>query len=184
MNRTELSTKLTDGLSGAWRRPRRLLVMLSLVAVIAAACGSDATTEVAAEVEDTATTTTEVESVTTTTAEPEPDTESESTTAPDPDVAVAGMTAAWSSGDADLAWSFDSPRCQFGLAAPPVKYAAAVAEWSEFVPDGTAVNISVDVFGDVGAASYDVADGSGEIVAVYEEQPWAIVDGSWYRDVC
>jgi hypothetical protein len=192
MNRTAMSTKLTEGFEGVRRRPLRFIAMLGVVAMIAAACGSDATTAAAADVEDATTTaaqaedatttTTEVESVTTTTADPEADTESESV--PAPDAAVAEFTAAFGVADADTAWSFVSARCQGGESETPQGYIDVVVGYALEVPGATAVNISADVFGDAAAMSYDVENDSGEVIEVYTDQPWALIDGNWYRDQC
>lgn len=184
MNGTEAITKPIERFRGVLRQPIRLLAMLSLVAVIAASCGSDATTAASDAVTDEQVTVTaeipEVESSTTT--EPEPETESEPN--PAPDIAVVAFTEAFGAADADAAWSFLSTRCQFGESGTPQGFIDVVTSWASDAPGATAVNISADVFGDVAAISYDVHHESGEFFESYTDQPWAFIDGNWYRDHC
>ena len=185
MNGTEAITKLIEGFRGTRRQPLRLLAMLSLVAVIAASCGSDATTAASDAVTDeqsSVTTTAAVEDVTTTTAEPEPEIESEDN--PAPDTAVADFVAAFGVDDADKAWSFVSDRCGGGVSETPDGYSTFVAGYALDVSGATAENISADVFGDVAAISYDVHNDSGEFFESYADQPWVFSDGSWYHDDC
>ncbi len=199
MNRTELSTKLIEGVRGARQRPLRLLAMLSLVVVIAAACSSEAATATSDDaasdeqssattappaVEEATTTTAEVESVTTTAGEPEPEPETESEANPAPDTAVAEFTAAFGVDDADKAWSFVSDRCGGGVSETPDGYSTFVAGYALDVPGATAENITTDVFGDVAAISYDVHNDSGEFFESYADQPWVFSDGNWYHDHC
>lgn len=184
MNGTEAVTKLIEGFRGALRQPIRLLAMLSLVAVIAASCGSDATTAASDAVTDEQVPVTaeipEVESSTTT--EPEPEAESEPN--PAPDTAVVAFTEAAGVADADEAWSFVSDRCGGFMSETPDDYSAMIARYALDVPGATAVNVSADVFADVAAISYDVHNDSGEFFESYTDQPWAFIDGNWYYDHC
>ena len=184
MSRTEVSKKLIKGSTGTRRRPLRLLAMLGLVAVIAASCGSEATTAAAVEQTNVTTPAAEVEGVTTTTAEPEAEPDIESEPNPAPDTAVAVFTAAFGIGDADEAWSFVSGRCRSGVSETPAPYSDFVAGYALDVPGATALNISADVFGDVAAISYDVHDDSGEFFESYTDQPWVFYDGKWFQDHC
>lgn len=179
MHRTELSKKLLTGPKRARRQPMRLLVMLCIVAVFAASCGSEATSATAEEA------TADGQSSVTTTAEPEaePDiVQDEAIPAPDAD--VIAFTEAWGVADSDTAWSYVSARCNGG-GSFPVGYVEAVDGYAAAYPGATAVNVVV-VFGDsdTAAISYDVHDGSGEFAESYNSQPWAFVDGKWYRDHC
>lgn len=173
MNVTEMPTRSLESLKTARPRSLLLLTIFSLLAIIAAACGSEATTATAEAEASVATTTPAVE----TTTEPAIDDE----TRPAPEDDVAAFTAAFGRGDADEAWSYHSVRC---LSILPESYQAIVAGYAAEVPGATASNFSTEINGDSAAVSYDVHNGSGEYVESYISQPWIFSDGKWYRDAC
>ena len=188
MNGSEELTKLIEGSRGASHRPLRILAVLSIVVVIAAACSSDATTASAgdAAIDEQVSVTTaapDVESTTTTEPEPEPEIESEPN--PAPDATVVAFTEAFGVADADTAFGFMSERCAgaFEDSLPP-GYADFVTSWAGDAPGATAVVTSADVDGDRARISYEVHNGSGEFFERYTQQPWVFEGGQWHSDHC
>lgn len=170
MRRIEQSNKLLTDTQGTRRQPGRLLVMLAIVAVFAASCASEAGDTAAADEQagPTSTTVVEVEAI------------------PVPDADVIAFTEAWGAAEAELAWSFVSPRCSGG-APMPDGYVEAVDGYATQFPEATAVNIVVvmdDTDADRATISYDVHDGAGEFGEAYNSQPWAFAEGKWHQDGC
>lgn len=91
---------------------------------------------------------------------------------------VLAYSAAFGDGDADLAWSMVSPRCQ-GI-YDETEYRESVEFWGTGLPGFTASNVSALVFGDTAAVNYDTSEEG----LVYNAQPWALVDGNWHQDAC
>ncbi len=174
MDGTEKPTKSIEGLKTARRRSLLLLTMLSLLAIVAAACGSEAIT-VTADEQLTVTTTTPVVETTA-----EPDIEDETLPAPDDD--FAAYTVAFGVGDADQAWNTVSDRCQNII--PEADYREIVAGYALEAPGATASNISAEIDGDTAAISGDTHTGSGEFIFTYVDQPWLFSDGNWHWDAC
>ncbi len=174
MNGTEKPTRSIEGLKTARRRSPLLLTMVSLLAIIAAACGSEAVTVTADEQSAVTTTTLAVE---TTVA---PDIEDETLPAPDAD--VMAFAAAFGVGDADQAWNTVSDRCQNII--PEADYPAIVASSAEENPGQVASNITAEIDGVTAAISYDIHKGSGEFIWNYDGQKWLFSDGNWYWDAC
>ena len=180
MHRTGIYQNSIKGFNGARRQPSRLLAIVTLVVIVATSCGSET------EQSGVVATTTEVETTTTTsdpTTTAEPVSVVEEETLPAPDAAMITFTEAFGLGDADLAWSFYSPRCQDAW-PETLSFADNVADYAAKFPGATAVNISSVVEGNTAAISLDVHNGSGEYAESYISQPWIFSEGKWYRDAC
>lgn len=91
---------------------------------------------------------------------------------------VLAYSAAFGDGDADLAWSMVSPRCQ-GI-YDETEYRESVEFWGTGLPGFTASDVSALVFGDTAAVNYETSEDG----LAYVAQPWALVDGNWHQDAC
>ena len=167
--------------------PMKSILTTTVAALfLLSACGSDAT-PTAEAVEDVP-----VAEDTTTTTVPEkieeaaPAEEADEVSELDPalEEAVAGMAAAWGSGDSDLAWSFDSERCRGGLAEAPEGFVDAVVGWGTTYSGAAATDITAVVDGDRAVVTYDVYDGAGDFIDTWNAQPFIFSDGDWLRDAC
>ncbi len=172
------------------RRWGSRLSAISGVAIISiSACAAESTTKVTSPPTATvgaSTSTTIASNVPTPSGVLQPTTVSGISTAPpaadgsaDFEAAVVAYVHVFATGDTEGAWATVSERCQ--AVVPERQYKAAVASSGQRNPEMKADNVTVEIDGDQGRATYETGVAT---IGPYVQRPWRHEDGVWKWDDC